>query len=134
MGGRGTIRIGIDTGGTFTDIVAVEPATGRIVTTKTHSTPDDPSIAFMRGIAAALRMLGADADRVESVRHGTTVATNRLLQGAVQRLGQIHRGSLYGARAVRVVATKHAPAVAPGGSVIVRSGVPKSTPRRPVSG
>ncbi|WP_395728724.1 hydantoinase/oxoprolinase family protein [Nakamurella sp.] len=92
--GRGaTIRIGIDTGGTFTDIVAVRIAAGgrttRRISTKTPSTPDDPSIAFLRGIGAALELLGAGPAEVESVRHGTTVATNHLLQGAVTPIGLI---------------------------------------------
>ncbi|HEY7814193.1 MAG TPA: hydantoinase/oxoprolinase N-terminal domain-containing protein, partial [Nakamurella sp.] len=72
------IRIGIDTGGTFTDVVAVQTGSGRRISTKTPSTPDDPSIAFLRGVAAALDLLAADPAGVESVRHGTTVATNQL--------------------------------------------------------
>jgi N-methylhydantoinase A len=86
---RTGIRIGIDTGGTFTDVVAVHTATGRRVSTKTPSTPDDPSTAFVRGLAAALALLAAGPDEVDSVRHGTTVATNQLLQGAVGSLGLI---------------------------------------------
>jgi N-methylhydantoinase A len=89
MGGRGTIRIGIDTGGTFTDVVAVHADTSRRISTKTPSTPHDPSIALMRGLAAALELLAAAPADVESVRHGTTVATNQLLQGAVRSLGLI---------------------------------------------
>ena len=54
--GQRRIRVGIDTGGTFTDVVAVHTATGRRVSTKTPSTPDDPSTAFVRGLAAALAM------------------------------------------------------------------------------
>ena len=87
--GPGVIRIGIDTGGTFTDVVAVQSGTGRVVTTKTPSTPDDPAIAFMAGVAAALELLSAEPAAVESIRHGTTVATNQLLQGAVGDLGLI---------------------------------------------
>jgi N-methylhydantoinase A len=75
------IRIGIDTGGTFTDVVAVDEDTGEIVTTKTPSTPDDPAEGFLAGIA---RIGAAD---VAAVCHGTTVATNRLLEGRVGDLG-----------------------------------------------
>ena len=64
------IRIGIDTGGTFTDVVAVHPD-GRVVTTKVPSTPRDPSAAFMRAVEKA---------GTGEVVHGTTVATNALLE------------------------------------------------------
>ncbi len=77
------IRIGIDTGGTFTDVVAVDEDSGEIVTTKTPSTPDDPAEGFMAGIA---RLGGGD---IAAVCHGTTVATNRLLEGRVGDLGFI---------------------------------------------
>jgi N-methylhydantoinase A len=95
-GQAAVIRVGIDTGGTFTDVVAVRIDTvggvGRVVhrvSTKTPSTPHDPSIAFLRGVAAALDLLGAGPAELDSVRHGTTVATNHLLQGAVGAIGLI---------------------------------------------
>src|SRR3954468_13792949 len=77
------LRIGIDTGGTFTDVVAVDEDSGEIVTTKTPSTPGDPAEGFMAGIA---RVGGGD---LAAVCHGTTVATNRLLEGRVGDLGLI---------------------------------------------
>ena len=83
------VRIGIDTGGTFTDVVAVEAGTGRIVTTKTPSTPADPSIGFLDGVRKVLDILGASGDDVTGVSHGTTVATNALLEDAVERVGLI---------------------------------------------
>lgn len=87
------MRIGIDTGGTFTDVVAVlvdaNGRTTRRISTKTPSTPGDPSIALLRGVDAALDLLAAGPADVESVRHGTTVATNQLLQGAITDLGLI---------------------------------------------
>ena len=43
------IRIGVDTGGTFTDVVAVDEDTGQLVTTKTPSTPTDPAEGFLLG-------------------------------------------------------------------------------------
>jgi N-methylhydantoinase A len=81
------IRLGIDTGGTFTDVVAVEGATGRIVTTKTPSTPADPADGFLAGVEKVLRLLGADGEDVVGVSHGTTVATNALLEDRIERLG-----------------------------------------------
>jgi hypothetical protein len=83
------IRIGIDTGGTFTDVVAVDTRTGRIATTKTPSTPTNPADGFLTGIDKILGLIGARPDEVESVLHGTTVATNQLLQGKVGALGFI---------------------------------------------
>ncbi len=83
------VRIGIDTGGTFTDIVAVDERSGDLVATKTSSTPQDPADGFMTGIARALDLLGVGPDEVHSVAHGTTVATNQLLEDKLGRLGFI---------------------------------------------
>jgi N-methylhydantoinase A len=81
------IRIGIDTGGTFTDVVAFDEDSGEVVTTKTPSTPDDPATGFMAGLAKVVALLGAQLADVAAVFHGTTVATNQLLEGKVERLG-----------------------------------------------
>src|SRR5882672_260305 len=72
------LRIGIDTGGTFTDVVAVDESTGAIVTTKTPTTPHDPSLGVLEGIRKVLRLVGGG--EVAAVSHGTTVATNALLE------------------------------------------------------
>ncbi len=84
-----TIRIGIDTGGTFTDVVAFDEESGDLVTTKTPSTPSNPADGFLAGIDKVLGLLGADASAIDAVSHGTTVATNQLLEGKVDRLGFI---------------------------------------------
>jgi N-methylhydantoinase A len=83
------IRIGIDTGGTFTDVVALDEDSGELVTTKTPSTPADPALGFMAGIDKVLDLLGLakQGEVVTAVSHGTTVATNQLLEGKVERLG-----------------------------------------------
>jgi N-methylhydantoinase A len=83
------LRIGIDTGGTFTDVVALDAATGRLVTTKTPSTPANPADGFLDGVHKVLGLMGATGDDVVSVSHGTTVATNQLLEGKVGDLGLI---------------------------------------------
>ncbi len=83
------IRIGIDTGGTFTDVVAIDEVSGDVVTTKTPSTPSNPADGFLAGIEKVLGMLGAGGDTISAVSHGTTVATNQLLEGKVDRLGFI---------------------------------------------
>ena len=84
-----SIRIGIDTGGTFTDVVAVDEHTGEMATTKTPSTPHDPAVGFMTGVHKVLDALGLDGSAVSAVSHGTTVATNKLLEGKVENLGFI---------------------------------------------
>ena len=81
------VRIGIDTGGTFTDVVAVDEATGRTTTTKTPSTPADPAEGFLTGVRKVLDLMGLDGSAVTAVSHGTTVATNQLLQGELDRIG-----------------------------------------------
>jgi N-methylhydantoinase A len=85
----GHIRIGIDTGGTFTDVVAFDETTGELTVTKTPSTPADPAHGFMAGLEKMLGLLGTGMDAVASVSHGTTIATNQLLEGDVGRLGFI---------------------------------------------
>lgn len=82
-----TVRIGIDTGGTFTDVVALDEDSGRLVATKTPSTPADPADGFMTGVRKVLETLGLAGDAVSAVSHGTTVATNKLLEGKVENLG-----------------------------------------------
>ncbi len=87
-----SIRIGIDTGGTFTDVVAFDEQSGELVTTKTPSTPGNPADGFMAGIDKVLGLLGlpaGDGEAIAAVSHGTTVATNQLLEGKVDRLGFI---------------------------------------------
>jgi len=81
------IRIGIDTGGTFTDVVAVDEDSGELAVTKTPSTPSDPAVGFMTGVHKVLGTLGLTGDAVSAVSHGTTVATNKLLEGKVENLG-----------------------------------------------
>ncbi|HEX6936007.1 MAG TPA: hydantoinase/oxoprolinase family protein, partial [Actinomycetes bacterium] len=83
------IRIGIDTGGTFTDVVALDTATGELVTTKTPSTPANPADGFLDGMRKVLGLMSTGGEEVGSVSHGTTVATNQLLEGKVGDLGLV---------------------------------------------
>ena len=83
------IRIGIDTGGTFTDVVAFDEDSGELITTKTPSTPSNPADGFINGVHKVLDILGATGADVTAVCHGTTVATNKLLEGKVEKLGFI---------------------------------------------
>jgi N-methylhydantoinase A len=82
-------RIGIDTGGTFTDIVSVDTLSGATYVTKVASTPANPAIGLLRGVHEILSNAGATTDSVIGLAHGTTVATNALLQGEINSLGLI---------------------------------------------
>jgi N-methylhydantoinase A len=82
-------RIGIDTGGTFTDIVSVDIRSGATQVTKVASTPDNPAIGLVRGVNEILAAAGATTADVAGLAHGTTVATNALLQGEINSLGLI---------------------------------------------
>jgi N-methylhydantoinase A len=83
------LRIGIDTGGTFTDIVSVDSGTGAMRVTKVASTPANPAIGLLRGVEAILAQAGKAPADVAGLAHGTTVATNALLQGEISGLGLI---------------------------------------------
>ena len=87
--GKGHIRIGIDTGGTFTDIVAIDAAAGTMNVTKVSSTPHNPAVGLVQGIHDVLEKTGDDPADVGVICHGTTVATNALLQGQIEGLGLI---------------------------------------------
>src|SRR5258708_36690399 len=92
MSGRSAaarLRIGIDTGGTFTDIVSVDILSGATQVTKVASTPANPAIGLVRGVNRILDSAGATADHVAGLAHGTTVATNALLHGEINSLGLI---------------------------------------------
>ena len=83
------IRIGIDTGGTFTDLVAFDPGGGRLAFHKVASTPDDPARGIIRGAREIVAQVGARPDQVDLLIHGTTVATNAVLQRAGARVALI---------------------------------------------
>ena len=73
------VRVGVDIGGTFTDIVLTRPD-GTLLVNKTSSTPDDPARAVVSGLAALLRGTGIAPASVSEIVHGTTVGSNAVLQ------------------------------------------------------
>ena len=85
-------RIGVDVGGTFTDLVAVSSA-GLVVIAKSASTPEDPSIGVMDGIGLLAAEIGTPARELlratDLIVHGTTVATNALLERKGARVGML---------------------------------------------
>ena len=75
------LALAVDIGGTFTDVTLQDAASGRAWRAKTPSVPSDPSRAFLAGVRLALGEAGRDAAEVGRVLHGTTVATNMILEG-----------------------------------------------------
>jgi N-methylhydantoinase A len=85
-----SLRIGVDTGGTFTDLCAFDESTGRIHVRKVSSTPDDPGRAIVQGVQELLdQMGGRSIGEISYFAHGTTVGTNALLTGRGVRTGLI---------------------------------------------
>ena len=79
--------LAIDVGGTFTDIVLLTLTSGDIRLLKTPSTPDDPSRGFITGITQILRGSGLACYQVRRIFHGTTIATNAILEGTGTPVG-----------------------------------------------
>lgn len=77
-------RLGVDVGGTFTDAILLNEATGEVRTGKVPSTPSDPSNGFLNVVNRMLEE-GAKAEGVRYVVHGTTVATNAIIEGNLAR-------------------------------------------------
>ena len=74
------LRAAIDIGGTFTDVQMLDESNGRLCEYKVPTTPEDPSIGLLEGITAAAGALGCPRDAVKLVVHGTTIATNAVLE------------------------------------------------------
>jgi N-methylhydantoinase A len=77
---EGDFAVAVDIGGTFTDIALHDRATGRTWRAKTPSIPSDPSEAFMAGLRLVLEASGASVGALRHVLHGTTIATNMILE------------------------------------------------------
>jgi N-methylhydantoinase A len=75
-----SVRVGIDIGGTFTDLLVLDETTGAFHIGKTLTTPDDPSRAVQTGLSDLLRQHEIDPGRVKQVIHGTTLVTNALIE------------------------------------------------------
>ena len=76
-----SLAVAVDIGGTFTDIALYDAKSGQIWRAKTPSVPGDPSQAFLTGMRLALEDAGRAAPTLGRVLHGTTVATNMILEG-----------------------------------------------------
>jgi N-methylhydantoinase A len=118
-------RLGVDVGGTFTDLFLVNEVSGETFTAKVPSTPADQSIGVLEGIKRVCQHAGVRASDIDSVMHGTTVATNTVLTQTGARCGLV---ATRGYRQVLQIARSFVPGGL-GGWVIYN----KSRPMAPLS-
>jgi N-methylhydantoinase A len=84
-----TYRLGVDVGGTFTDLLLLDQNSSRFWRHKTPSTPQDSSIGILNGVSAICADAGISPSQISAFLHGTTVATNAVLEGKGARVGLI---------------------------------------------
>ena len=82
-------RLGVDVGGTFTDLLLINESSGETHTAKVPSTPEDSSVGVLNGIARICDESGIDPKQINRVMHGTTVATNAVLTGKGAKVGLV---------------------------------------------
>jgi N-methylhydantoinase A len=82
-------RLGVDVGGTFTDLLLFDTATGAFWRHKTPSTPHDSSEGILNGVTAICANAGVAANQIDYFLHGTTVATNAVLEGKGAKVGLV---------------------------------------------
>lgn len=82
-------RLGVDVGGTFTDLLLINEENGETFTAKVPSTPEDSSIGVLNGITRICDESGVVPESINRVMHGTTVATNAVLTGRGARVGLV---------------------------------------------
>ena len=82
-------RLGVDVGGTFTDLLLIDEKTGATHMAKVPSTPEDSSIGVLKGIDKVCEVAGVPVREITHVMHGTTVATNAILTGKGARVGLV---------------------------------------------
>src|SRR5262245_2589785 len=88
-GGGEMRRIGVDVGGTFTDLILVDEEQGRITVDKVASTPDDPARAVVAGVEQLCAKAGVALADVDNLLHGTTIATNIVLTHSGAEVGML---------------------------------------------
>ena len=82
-------RIGVDVGGTFTDLIYVDDEAGTIRVHKLPTTPDDPSQGTIQGVKELAEEAGADPSTLDQVFHGTTIATNIVIEHTGAKVGML---------------------------------------------
>lgn len=88
-GAAGGLRLGVDVGGTFTDLLLLDEKNGRTYTAKVPSTPADSSIGVLNGVEKICREANINTRDITEVMHGTTVATNTVLTKAGATVGLV---------------------------------------------
>jgi len=111
-------HLGVDVGGTFTDLLLIDEDTSRTHTAKVPSTPSDPSIAVLDGVAKVCERAGIDPVAIDYVLHGTTVATNAILTGSGARVGLV---VTHGYRQILQIARSYVPGGLGGWVIYVKS-------------
>ncbi|MGN6330991.1 MAG: hydantoinase/oxoprolinase family protein [Motilibacteraceae bacterium] len=84
-----TYRLGVDVGGTFTDLLLIDEESGTTHRAKTPSTPADQSVGVLAGIEKVCAAAGIEPGQISHVMHGTTVATNAVLEGKGAKVGLV---------------------------------------------
>jgi N-methylhydantoinase A len=113
-------RLGVDVGGTFTDLLLVHEKSGKTWSAKVPSTPADQSIGVLNGILRVCERAGIDPQIIDHVMHGTTVATNTVLTGTGARVGLV---TTKGYRQVLQIARSYVPGGL-GGWIIYNKSLP----------
>ncbi len=104
-------RLGVDVGGTFTDLLLIDEASGETYRAKVPSTPEDSSIGVLGGIEKVCGSANVDPGAITHVMHGTTVATNTILEGKGARVGLV---TTEGHRQVLQIARSFVPGILAG--------------------
>ena len=113
-------RLGVDVGGTFTDLLLVNEKTGMTWSAKVPSTPKDQSVGVLNGLTRVCEKAGISPTQIDHVMHGTTVATNTVLTGTGARCGLV---TTKGYRQVLQIARSYVPGGL-GGWVIYNKSLP----------
>jgi N-methylhydantoinase A len=113
-------RLGIDVGGTFTDLLLVDEKSGRTWSAKVPSTPKDQSVGVLKGLDRICKLAGIEARAIDHVMHGTTVATNTVLTSSGAKVGLV---TTKGYRQVLQIARSYVPGGL-GGWVIYNKSLP----------
>ena len=117
-------RLGVDIGGTFTDLILIDEQSGRTFRAKEPSTPKNLSVGVLRGIDRVCKDVGIEPNSITHVLHGTTIATNTILEGKGARVGLV---TTEGFRQTLQIARSHIPGGL--GSWVVH---PKNVPLAPL--
>ena len=104
-------RLGVDVGGTFTDLLLIDETSGGTYLAKVPSTPQDSSVGVLNGIEKVCSSAGVDPSAITHVMHGTTVATNAVLEGKGARVGLV---TTEGHRQVLQIARSFVPGILAG--------------------